>query len=129
MGLSCSHSYIGMSTCTLNLFMYACDGEFFCHGPLQIMCCQSKNVCILNALFWCASTHIVLTLYRSLLLAWSSFNQPSTINKCVLERCGFITITVVQLAASFVIYVALHHETQFKLEANSSQFHCHSCLM
>ena len=66
--------------------------------------------------------YIHAQIHRSLLLVIllpaGHFDDLQSHN--VIERCGFIAITVVQLAASFVIYLALHHEAQFR----SSGMHC-----
>ena len=38
----------------------------------------------------------------------------SRYNFVLVEQGGFIAITVLQLAASYVLYLALHHESQFR---------------
>ena len=59
-------------------------------------------------------TVLLHTVYRSLLLMVlvpAGHNPHLYIN---LEHYGFIITTIVQLVASYVLYLALHHETEFR---------------
>ena len=52
--------------------------------------------------------------YRSLLLLGLVPGTQSKSKFIFVEQGGFIAVTILQLAASYVLYLALHHESQFR---------------
>ena len=52
--------------------------------------------------------------YRSLLLLGLVPGSHSKSKFIFVEQGGFIAVTILQLAASYVLYLALHHESQFR---------------